>query len=175
MKEFTTPPSKIIVHISDSYWGTEKDIRDWHVRGNKWDETGYHYVILNGQFSSDDFMNILDGQISPARPLNYQGAHCRGQNSDSLGICLISKDGVITTEQIKSLVKLIDTLDSYFNKTFTVHPHNEFDSSKTCPGFDVPTILNDGKNLLGSKRETLDQKLADMSIRDFIIKLKEEL
>ena len=42
------PISKIIVHCSATPRNkdfTAEDIRDWHVKGNGWDDIGYHYVV----------------------------------------------------------------------------------------------------------------------------------
>ena len=85
---------------------------------------------------------MLDGTVDKARPVERQGAHVRGHNKGSIGICYVGgcdadmnpKD-TRTDLQKDSLTELISYLmDSY--EDATLHGHNEF-SSKACPSFDV--------------------------------------
>ena len=52
-------------------------IRDWHVNGNGWSDIGYHYVIKR------------NGLVEAGRPVSISGAHAKGHNADSIGICLV--------------------------------------------------------------------------------------
>ena len=74
------------------------------------------------------------------------GAHCKGHNAISIGICYIgglSKDGkpkdTRTLEQKAALLDLIGQLKEEFPHA-TIHGHNEF-SAKACPCFDVKKEL----------------------------------
>jgi len=49
---------------------------------NGWQDTGYHYVIGNGTDSGN-------GQVEMGRPTDQRGAHCKNNNHDSIGICLV--------------------------------------------------------------------------------------
>ena len=125
--------NKIILHCSATREGQDistETIRGWHVNERGWSDIGYHYVIL------------LDGTVDKARPVERQGAHVRGHNKGSIGICYVGgcdadmnpKD-TGTDLQKDSLTELISYLmDSY--EDATLHGHNEF-SSKACPSFDV--------------------------------------
>ena len=125
--------NKIILHCSATREGQDistETIRGWHVNERGWSDIGYHYVVL------------LDGTVDKARPVERQGAHVRGHNKGSIGICYIGgcdadmnpKD-TRTDLQKDSLTELISYLmDSY--EDATLHGHNEF-SSKACPSFDV--------------------------------------
>ena len=125
--------NKIILHCSATREGQDisiETIRGWHVNERGWSDIGYHYVIL------------LDGTVDKARPVERQGAHVRGHNKGSIGICYVGgcdadmnpKD-TRTDLQKDSLTELISYLmDSY--EDATLHGHNEF-SSKACPSFDV--------------------------------------
>ena len=76
MKKINT----IVVHCSATPRHKDfsaEDIRDWHVKGNGWDDIGYHFVIR------------LDGSIEYGRMVDKYGAHVKGHNYDSLGICYI--------------------------------------------------------------------------------------
>lgn len=125
--------NKIILHCSATREGQDistETIRGWHVNERGWSDIGYHFVVL------------LDGTVDKARPVERQGAHVRGHNKGSIGICYIGgcdadmnpKD-TRTDLQKDSLTELISYLmDSY--EDATLHGHNEF-SSKACPSFDV--------------------------------------
>lgn len=125
---------KIIVHCSATREGQHIDvdtIRDWHVNGRGWSDIGYHYVIY------------LDGTVHPGRPIERAGAHTKGQNANSIGICYIGgveTDGKTpkdtrTPEQKVALDNLLFVLTDIFAKA-TIHGHNEF-AAKACPSFDV--------------------------------------
>ena len=125
--------NKIIIHSSYTPEGREHDVKDitaWH-KAQGWSDCGYHYVIK------------LDGTIEQGRAIDKIGAHCKGQNQGSVGICYIGgmdstdrtpKD-TRTNEQKESLMLLVGSLKTVFGD-LTVHGHNEF-STKPCPCFDV--------------------------------------
>jgi len=125
--------AQIIIHCSATKEGKDfdvKNIRDWHVNGNGWSDIGYHYVIK------------LNGTIQEGRPENKIGAHAKGNNRYSIGICYIggldingkSKD-TRTEKQKESLIKLIKEIKET-HKEATVYGHNDF-SSKDCPCFNA--------------------------------------
>lgn len=109
-----------------------EDIKRWHVEERGWSDIGYHYVIE------------LDGTIKAGRPISVVGAHCRGENNKSIGICYVGgcdknmkpKD-TRTKEQKKSLDALIYGLSVVLPIDVSVHGHNEFNLGKACPSFDV--------------------------------------
>lgn len=125
--------NKVILHCSATPAGraiTVEDIRNWHVNGNGWLDIGYHFVIG------------IHGEIWFGRPLSYVGAHCKGQNLSSIGICYVGglgKDGAPcdtrTNEQKNSLLVLFGYLKS-LGYNFSVHGHNEY-ANKACPCFDA--------------------------------------
>lgn len=128
--------NKIIIHCSATPEGRDvktETIRAWHLKRG-WSDIGYHYVIE------------LDGSICEGRPLERTGAHCKGHNTGSIGICYVGgvdeemnpKD-TRTDEQRSALHSLLFDLTDNFPKA-TVHGHNEF-SSKACPSFNVQTEL----------------------------------
>lgn len=121
---------KIIVHCSDTPKAMDigvKEIRVWHVKDNGWSDIGYHYVIKQ------------DGTVEEGRPLRLAGAHCKGYNSTSIGICLIGRDS-FTAEQFQSLNKLIKRFQKEFGIT-DVKGHCYYDNGKTCPNFNVEEEL----------------------------------
>lgn len=111
-------------------------IRGWHVNGNGWTDIGYHIVIRR------------DGSIEYGRPMGIAGAHTKGYNRGSIGICMIGgidKNGKsrnnFTKLQFATLRRLLRTLKADY-KDATIHGHNEF-SPKDCPSFNVPKWLKD--------------------------------
>ena len=133
-------PTKIIIHCSDSEWGDADIIDYWH-RERGFDENGYNKIILNGRNSSQASYDIrIDGIIEDGRPLTKQGAHCKGHNHDSIGICLIGVDE-FTLAQYKSLKELCERLmEEYGISSDDIYGHNEF-SDKTCPNFNVDDFV----------------------------------
>lgn len=133
--------NKIIIHCSASDFGNAQRIREWHLERG-WSDIGYHYVINNGKVFKDDKINqrVQDGFIEKGREDSTVGAHTQGQNSNSIGICLIgNKD--FTKEQFCSLNTLLDSLLKAYNLTKNdVYGHYNF-SSKTCPNFNVQEFM----------------------------------
>jgi len=69
----------IIVHASATPETMDigvEEIRQWH-RQKGWLDVGYHRIVRR------------DGTREPGRALNVPGAHARGFNHRSIGICLI--------------------------------------------------------------------------------------
>ena len=124
---------KIILHCAATPEGRDvktETIKSWHVKGNGWSDIGYHFVIE------------LDGAVKNGRPLHRSGAHTKGHNATSIGICYvggIDKDkkpkDTRTEAQRKAMDQLVDDLKME-HPTASVHGHNEF-AAKACPSFDV--------------------------------------
>lgn len=125
--------NKIIVHCSATPEGrniTIADIDRWH-RSRGFRCIGYHYVIY------------LDGSVHVGRPVEQIGAHCKGHNADSIGICYIggvAADGITpkdtrTPKQIEALRQLVSKC-IVENPGATVHGHYEF-ANKACPSFKI--------------------------------------
>ena len=134
---------KIIIHCAATKEGHDiktETIKSWHVKGNGWSDIGYHFVIE------------LDGSVKAGRPLHRSGAHTKGHNATSIGVCYVGgididkrpKD-TRTEAQRAAMDKLIDEL-LLDHPGATIHGHNEF-AAKACPSFDV-------QKEYGSKNET---------------------
>jgi len=137
---------QVFIHCSDSEWGNAKIIDEWH-KSNGWDGIGYHYVINNCYPTSDTFKHHFpvvgnDGRIEVGRDIEKAGAHARGYNENSVGICLIGEDS-FTSSQLNSLATLI----AYRYPDLEIKAHYEV-SGKTCPNIDIEVI----KELVDLKR-----------------------
>jgi len=125
--------NRIILHCSATREGKDfsaDTIRDWHVNGRGWSDIGYHWVIR------------LDGSIEVGRPLEKSGAHTKGHNKDSVGVCYIGgcdADGkpkdTMNPEQEKAWRMIVMSLRTLYGD-LTIHGHNEF-ANKACPSFIV--------------------------------------
>ena len=122
----------IIVHCSATPEGRNVSVADidrWH-RERGFDGIGYHYVVY------------IDGSVHEGRPLNKVGAHCKGHNVHSIGICYVGgvdlngkpKD-TRTLAQKDALVNLLMRLKRRFPKA-VIRGHRDF-AAKACPSFDA--------------------------------------
>lgn len=140
------PITEIILHCSDTKpaWSDSKtdqqvvdEIRLWHTRDRGWADIGYHYVINR------------NGSVMIGRPLEKVGAHVKGHNTGTIGICLIGGaggtdldkfDSHFTPEQRAAVLKLIADLRDRFPAIMKVTGHNQY-AAKSCPCFYVPDFL----------------------------------
>ena len=138
MRKMENDIDKIIIHCSATKEGVDfhvKDIDRWHKqKGYKC--VGYHYVIT------------LDGAIEKGRNEDEIGAHCKGYNANSIGICYIGgldKEGnakdTRTVQQRAALFLLLNQLKAKYPNA-TIHGHNEF-ANKACPSFNVQAEYGD--------------------------------
>jgi N-acetyl-anhydromuramyl-L-alanine amidase AmpD len=125
----------IVVHAADTKPSMDigvKEIREWHTKERGWSDIGYHFVIRR------------NGDLENGRDLSRSGAHVRGYNSVSWGICMVggmaengSPDCNYTKIQYATL-ELILTELSEKAPLATIAGHRDFDGvTKTCPNFNV--------------------------------------
>lgn len=132
---------EIIIHHSGKQHHSIENIRTIHVTINGWDDIGYHYIIGNG-------VSTKDGVIYKGRDIQFVGAHVKGHNTNSIGICLIGDfDNFTPTEkQLITVQKLIQKLMRLHHLEIkNVLCHREFEGvTKTCPGtlFDMNVFRN---------------------------------
>ena len=125
----------IILHCAATREGQDikaADIKRWH-KERGFDDIGYHYVI------------DLDGTIEKGRDESLVGAHCKGHNATSIGICYVGgcdknmkpKD-TRTPEQRRSMLSLVRKLVNKYKIPVTqIWAHRDFDKRKACPSFDI--------------------------------------
>ena len=113
-------------------------IRRWHIQRG-WSDIGYHYVITNGRRTArPEYVLADDGDVEPGRSIDIAGAHVRGENEDSIGVCLVAKNW-FTARQLHELPRLIVRLRERYGR-IPVYGHNYFNSNKTCPNIE-PALL----------------------------------
>ena len=129
-----TPPS---AHVD------AKEIDRWH-RQKGWLKIGYHFVITR------------DGVLQKGRDLDEVGAHVKGYNHKSIGICMVggSMADDRTTPQNENYIAENNftpaqwfVLEAILNDMKVLFPaakivgHKELEPAKQCPSFDVQEWL----------------------------------
>ena len=98
---------------------------------------GYHYVVM------------LDGTVAVGRAVALAGAHCRGHNARSVGVCYVggmSRDmkrplDTRTPQQKTALRQLLQRLRRRFPAA-AIHGHRDY-AAKACPCFDATAEYRD--------------------------------
>lgn len=148
---------KIIIHCSATKANqmfSTGEIRRWHMSDNGWSDIGYHWVIERNGF------------LGKGRNEEIIGAHCRGQNSGSLGICLVGGLDVkgrpednFTEDQYRTLkILLREKCNKYDIHEDEIYPHNYFDKRKSCPCFEVEKFVLDSFFVKQVKKESKVKK-----------------
>lgn len=148
------PVNTLIIHCSATKPGADigaADITTWHQKQG-WRTIGYHYVIRR------------DGTLENGRPEAEAGAHTKGYNASSLGICLVggldaygNPAPLFTAAQMATLKTLIIDLKKRY-PIRTILGHRDFSPDrdgdgivephewiKYCPCFDVDIWLRTGQ------------------------------
>lgn len=117
---------------------TPLDIEEEHIKDNKWDDIGYHFLINP------------NGKIYEGRALYFKGSHIGNANSNKIGIVLIGdfepshsvfdkKTDTPTRLQINSLKSLILLLKN-FSYIQILGGHRDWGNS-LCPGENLYKML----------------------------------
>lgn len=128
-------------------------IRGWHtdkINGRGWSDIGYHFVILR------------EGGLEIGRPLSRAGAHVKGHNDNSVGICLVGgltengqPENNFTDAQLTTLRALLAMLQ-FEHPDIEICGHRdlspdidgdgeveEWEWLKSCPCFNVKAWLKE--------------------------------
>jgi N-acetyl-anhydromuramyl-L-alanine amidase AmpD len=123
----------VLHHSASSLNTTLEDIDKWHREDNGWSCCGYHFVIEAA------------GQLCLGRAIDRIGAHARGRNRCSIGICLVGdntkRESKWTPAQIQVLTNLLHVLRVMFPKAKVVGHRDLPTASTECPGLDVQDLL----------------------------------
>lgn len=118
--------NKIIIHHSASKQISVSKYVDilynQHVVINGWNHIGYHYII-------DAF-----GSVKNTCPVSFFGAHCFGQNKDSIGVCFVGNYNrdVVTNSMMAAFRRLQIELELLFGE-LALQPHCSYRNT-LCPG-----------------------------------------
>ena len=118
----------LVVHCSDTSNNKDLgaiDIHKMHLSFG-WEGIGYHKIIRRS------------GKIENGRPEFWKGAHVKGKNDYSLGVCLIGRNK-FTKKQFLSLEKILRTWKLLYPDAKIIGHCDTGNTEKTCPNFDVIT------------------------------------
>lgn len=116
----------VVHHSAGPLTQTIEDIRKIHVEQNAWSGVGYHFVIE------------ADGHIRKGRAIDDIGAHAKGHNATTLGVCVVGDntrdDRRWTPAQRASLRALVVSLRTVLGP-LEIKRHRDLVAT-LCPGLD---------------------------------------
>lgn len=129
--------NKIILHCSATPPTMDigvNVIREWHLdRG--FTDVGYHWVIMR------------NGTLEKGRPEVEMGAHAKGHNEDSVGVCLVGgvndlnePDANYTLAQYSTLSFLFRHLKLKYNNPAILGHRDLSGTGKACPCVDATAL-----------------------------------
>ncbi len=129
MREIT----HLVIHHSASPLNvTAETIREWHM-AKGWADIGYHVVIER------------HGNIVSGRSLDIPGAHVKGHNYGTLGICLVGNNTLREHEwqsvQTESLRTLLDIFAISYPEAIILGHRDLPNTATECPGLDIRELL----------------------------------
>ena len=132
-------PQYVIIHHSltkDSKTVSWDAITRYHIDVMGFDDNGYHWGIEQ----VDDAFKVFSGRSELS-----VGAHCRGMNSKSIGVCCVGNYDLTPPPywMMKELINLVIAILTRYNIPIeNVRGHHDYASYKTCPGtlFDMESL-----------------------------------
>jgi N-acetylmuramoyl-L-alanine amidase len=131
----THTPKRIVIHCSDTPNGKRvrvEALREQHKKRG-FSDIGYH-ILINP-----------DGQVDHTRPFNEVGEHVGGNNTGSIGICLVGTDKYTKAQWDALRYQLDGLLMTYSIDKTQIFCHYQFDSAikqgKTCPNISINNLL----------------------------------
>lgn len=93
-------------------------------------------IAFNRHLESIGYQFVIetDGTLLTGRAVGEVGAHCKGHNTGSIGICLVGLDK-FTLKQWQTLKQLVAKLKQDYPNA-TLHGHRDY-APRICPGFNV--------------------------------------
>ena len=137
------PIDKLVIHSSATPAAMDigaAEITEWHVKQRGFKAIGYHYVIRRS------------GAIEVGRSESAAGAHAKGHNARSIGVCLVGgarkrNGGVKHAEnnfnkaQQATLARVVKEMRVKY-PGLDIEGHRDLPGAKTsCPSFDVAAWL----------------------------------
>lgn len=114
--------NRIVFHHSLTDSGDVITFREYHMGAHGWEDIGYHFVVPK------------EGNFQYGRKMQYEGAHAKGKNHDSIGVCLVGNfyNYEPTVSQLEECVRLYHDICRVYNKKLEIDFHREGDNP--CPG-----------------------------------------
>jgi len=122
----------VIHHSASSLKTTAEDIAHWHL-AKGWSGPGYHFCIES------------DGRLIMTRPIDRLGAHVRGHNTHTLGVCLVGDNTTLrsrwTAPRVETLKRALSVLGVMFPESEVLGHRDLPDTATECPGLDIRELL----------------------------------
>ena len=125
---------KIIIHAAATPPSMDvgvEEITQWH-KARGFSTVGYHAVIRR------------DGQVESGRPIEITGAHAKGFNAFSIGVCLVGginkwnePEFNFTRHQLASLDALIESYKQEYHDAEVMGHRDLPGVTKACPCFNA--------------------------------------
>lgn len=124
VRQDTKKIDKIILHHSCGH-GTVEDVHNIH-RRNGWAGIGYHFYITR------------DGVVHTGRLIQFVGSHCKGNNTNSIGICLEGdfRKEQPTKAQLQALRNVVKQLMEDYPNIKRVFNHKDLMATE-CPVYNL--------------------------------------
>lgn len=130
--------SYIVVHCAATKPSMDigvEEIREWH-KDRGWSDVGYHYVIRR------------NGGLEEGRDLETIGAHAKGFNKTSIGICMVGgvsesgkSEANFTYPQYQTLYGLLSRLKETYPNAEVLGHRDLPDVQKDCPCFSARDFM----------------------------------
>lgn len=126
------PINRLVIHHSASPRSVSAaTIRGWHT-DKGWSDIGYHLVIEG------------DGTPIWGRSIDKVGAHAKGHNGDSIGVCVVgdntNPDRCWTETQKRVLHRTVEYFESLY-PNIELYGHRDLPGAATlCPGLDIRSL-----------------------------------
>ena len=122
----------VVHHSASPLHVTAETIRSWHMKKG-WSDIGYHVVIER------------NGNIVSGRSLDIPGAHVRGHNAQTIGICLVGDNTIGEywwhSVQTASLRTILDIFELSFPEAIVLGHRDLPGTATECPGLNVRELL----------------------------------
>lgn len=128
------PIRRIIIHHSASPRDTTvEQITEWH-KARGWDSIGYNLVVTGS------------GAVRSGRDLRVPGAHAKGANLDSIGVCCTGDntkpEHAWSEVQILSLRAVVRSLEAAFPGCEVLGHRDVPGAATACPGLDAKELFS---------------------------------
>ena len=120
----------IFIHCSDTPAGMDigrDEIDQWH-KERGWSGIGYHFVVRR------------DGTVELGRDVQIKGAHAKGHNARSIGVCIVGRGQYANHQELKMFQLVALLCERYGLKVGQVIGHHEVDPGKECPMMNMGTV-----------------------------------
>jgi len=140
-KKLTKQVQYIVLHHSGaSADQTVEQIHAYHL-GKGWIGVGYNLLVDK------------NGNMYWGRGIDYVGAHCKGYNEISIGICAIGnmETDTMTKAQKENIIKLVREVKEYYPSISKIVGHKELEAT-SCPGKNYPL-----SEIINAANENIDK------------------